>query len=510
MPIVDVVGIGPVELPDGMSKDEMAAALDKLPMPKFKPTAQDAGNVINSDVPTVVGTRPNAVNPQPVERPRTMLDRVKAAYEIPTALAASAVTEPLSQLYGIARSIPEAISTGQAPAPIGQQYAKQAAEALRYKPSSPVSQDVLQSVGDVLTEAKVPLYTPMGGVLPGMAQAAKPARLQVSNILRDEANLIKESATPPIQNAIQAARPVVEQARDMAQPVVNRMAEALRSKPKLDVDELAKNAPSMEDLSARSTALFNIAKESGVELNPNYFANMMKSVGKDLRAEGYDARLMPKVAVALEEMQNAKIPKDFQELKTLRKFVQNAQKSADPDERRVASILKAEFDDYVANIPDSSVIGGDKLGLRAWKEARDTYARMSKSEIFTDMLEAAELDKTKFSMSGAENSLATQLRNLAKNEKKMRLFTPLEQEAIRQAAQGGNIQNMLRIIGKFAPNSAVSSIPALLTTSISGPLGLGLTAGAYGARYGATKMRKRDVEKLAEVMRASKKPIDGE
>jgi hypothetical protein len=34
MPIIEVVGIGNVELPDGMSKEQMAAALNKLPKPK--------------------------------------------------------------------------------------------------------------------------------------------------------------------------------------------------------------------------------------------------------------------------------------------------------------------------------------------------------------------------------------------------------------------------------------------------------------------------------------------
>ena len=118
------------------------------------------------------------------------------------------------------------------------------------------------------------------------------------------------------------------------------------------------------------------------------------------------------------------------------------------------------------------------------------------------MLEKAELDKTKFSMSGTENSLTAQLRNLAKNDKKMRLFTPLEQQAIKQASKGSTKQNLLRLFGKFAPTSAVSSIPALLATSVSGPVGLALTAGSMGARYGATKMRKSDVENLSALMRA--------
>jgi hypothetical protein len=123
------------------------------------------------------------------------------------------------------------------------------------------------------------------------------------------------------------------------------------------------------------------------------------------------------------------------------------------------------------------------------------------------MLEKAELDKTKFSMSGTENALTSQLRNLAKNDKKMRLFTPLEQEAIKQALKGSTKQNVLRLFGKFAPTSAVSSIPALLATSVSGPVGLAMTAGAMGSRVAATKMRKSDVKNLAALMRAGGKKV---
>jgi hypothetical protein len=466
---------------------------------------QTQGNIINSDVPTVVGSQPNAVNPQPVQKPVSMMDRIKTLYEVPTAIAGSAITEPLAQAYGIVRSIPEAISTGQAPAPIGAKYAQQASEAMQYKPTSPESQAVLGTIGQGLEAAKLPPYLGNIGVIPSMQKFAKPATNQMVTALRNEANMVNEAVQPTIQRGVEAVRPVVNKAVEIAQPVASKMANALRSEPKIDIAGIAKTAPAAEDLAMQSSSLFKQAKESGVELNPQYFSNMMKSVGKDLRSEGYDARLMPKVGVALEEMQNASIPKDFEELSTLRKFIQNAQKSVDPDERRIASILKADFDDYIANIPDSSVIGGDKAGLKAWKEARDTYAKMSKSEIFTDMLENAELDKTKFSMSGAENSLTSQLRNLAKNDKKMRLFTKEEQAAIKQASKGTNTQNALRLFGKFAPTSAVSSIPALLTTSVSGPLGLGMTAGSMAARYGATKMRKSDVNQLAAMMRAGLK-----
>jgi hypothetical protein len=279
------------------------------------------------------------------------------------------------------------------------------------------------------------------------------------------------------------------------------------------------DAPTAEFLSNRATELFTKAKDSGVVLNTKDFANTMKTIGKDLRNEGYDAELYPKVAKALKNLQDAKTPKDFTELQVLRKFIQNAQAGAgDNVERKIATMLKNEFDNYVANIPESSIKSGSKEGLAVWKEARDTYSKMSKAEVFEDMLKRAEFDKTKFTQSGEENSLTMQLRNLAKNPKQMRLFTTDEQKAIEEAAKGGNFQNALRFVGKFAPTSVISTslgggTGAAIGSMIGGTGGAALGAAivpAIGgiAREGATAMRKNQLETLAELMRSGGKGTD--
>jgi hypothetical protein len=176
--------------------------------------------------------------------------------------------------------------------------------------------------------------------------------------------------------------------------------------------------------------------------------------------------------------------------------------------RSIATNLKEDFDSYLATIPESSVTSGSKEGLNAWKEARDTYAKLSKSEIFTDMLEKAELDKSKFTQSGMENSLAAQLRNLAKNDKKMRMFTPEEQEAIKQAAKGGTMQNMLKFYGRFTPSGPVSGMFAGGMIYANPWLGIPLELGAIAARKKATKMRKQDIENLAAFVRAGGKKAE--
>jgi hypothetical protein len=456
--------------PKGASQDEVIAQAQKLYKPQE--VQRTMGTNISRDVPNVI-TAQNRGSVAPVEQPTSMMDKLKALYEVPATIGSAAIAQPVGAAYGVAKGIlgpknPQAMQEAQ-------QAGGQLAQKLQYQPTSPASQDVLQGIGGAMETAKVPPYLGNIGVIPSMAQAG------------------------------QMVKPLAQEARQVAQPAVNTMAQALRREP-----SILKTAPSAEQLAQNSKNLFTSAKESGVELNAKDFATNMAGIGKELRNEGYDPRLYPKLAVALDEMTQAGIPKDFNELSTLRKFIQGAQKSADPDERRLATILKDDFDTYVSNIPESSVVGGSKQGLADWKQARDTYAKLSKSEVFTDMLENAQLDKSKFSMSGMENSLAQQLRQLSKNDKKMRLFTADEQEAIKKAAKGGVGQNALRFVGKFAPTSAVSSIPALLATSVSGPAGLAATAASMGARIGATKMRKSDVEKLAALMRAGKQGAENE
>jgi hypothetical protein len=192
---------------------------------------EQGGNVINTDVPTVVGSRPNAVNPQPQARPVTMMDRVKALYEVPTAIAGAMVTEPLSMAYGVARSIPEAISTGGNAPDIANKYYKQASQAMQYQPTSPVSQEALGNIGEALTAAKIPAYTPFIGKIPSAMQAASavrpiiqetviPAGRKMAGALRNEGQMIQE-AVQPVTSTIAGA----------VEPVTSRIASALRREP---------------------------------------------------------------------------------------------------------------------------------------------------------------------------------------------------------------------------------------------------------------------------------------
>ena len=261
-------------------------------------------------------------------------------------------------------------------------------------------------------------------------------------------------------------------------------------------------ALSTQALDRIATDRYDQLQKSGVQLKTDEFVGAMDDIAKGLRQEGYTPKAFPKVAGAIEELTSTAQPKDWTELQALRKMIRSGQKSIEPEERRMSSILLDEYDNYLMTVPKDSIASGDmKNAGQLWSEARNAYSRMKKSEVFEDMLNEAKLDKSKFTQSGEENSLAKQLRQLAKNDKKMRLFTKDEQDAIEQAAKGGNVQNMLKFFGRFAPTGVVPVGLSVGTTALAPMIGIPLTIGAAGSRGLATNMRRGSVEDLANMMR---------
>lgn len=146
----------------------------------FDPDAYLAsqGNIINTDVPTVVGQVPN---PPPVQTPkRTMMDRVKALYEVPLTAASAAVAGPVSSVYGAYKSVtsPE-FGTTQG-TQVGQQAASDLARRMTYQPTSPVAQEFLQDVGQTMEAAKLPPIIPTTGMLPSYARMVGATQPMVS------------------------------------------------------------------------------------------------------------------------------------------------------------------------------------------------------------------------------------------------------------------------------------------------------------------------------------------
>jgi hypothetical protein len=186
----EITLIGPV----GASQKDVIAQAQKL----YKPTPIDRGNIINTDVPTVVGSRPNAVNPQPEQAPRKMGDYVKALYEVPATVISGAAAPFIGVGAGIAENIREGTNKRVDRPELAQRFT--------FEPTSPVSVDALESLGGALDVAKIPAYVPTIGT------AARATQQTVKT-------------TAPLASG---NLPSFNQVTQTVKPAVNRLADALR------------------------------------------------------------------------------------------------------------------------------------------------------------------------------------------------------------------------------------------------------------------------------------------
>ena len=174
------------DVPEGTTKAQLEAKL--AGSVALKTTA------LQPDVPLVASQMPKQV---PIEEPKTsMMDKLKALYEVPATIGSGMVAQPVGAAYGVAKGIlgpktPQAMQEAQ-------QAGGELAQKLQFQPTSPASVNALQSIGGALEASKLPPYLNSIGAIPSAIQAGN------------------------------VARPTVNQAIQTAKPAISTMAQALR------------------------------------------------------------------------------------------------------------------------------------------------------------------------------------------------------------------------------------------------------------------------------------------
>lgn len=237
--------------------------------------------------------------------------------------------------------------------------------------------------------------------------------------------------------------------------------------------------PSSQDLADQAGALYQAARQSGVQASPQMSTNIANTIDGIARAEnvvlpsGKVNSTYPKISGVLNVFDEYKgLPLDVGQMQAIRRNLQDAAKSLDPGERRVATIMLGEFDDFATGVAPELA------------EASNLYWRAKTGELIDEAIELANNRSSQYTTSGMENALRTQFRQLNAKIIKGQLkgINPELAEQIRLVAEGSPIQNFARNVGKFAVRGPVSGLPATLAGGAGfgagGPVGAALAAGA--------------------------------
>lgn len=253
--------------------------------------------------------------------------------------------------------------------------------------------------------------------------------------------------------------------------------------------------PTTQELADQAGALYTAARQSGVQASPQMSQNIASTMESIARSEnvrlpsGKVNQTYPKIAGVLNVFEEyAGLPMDVGQMQAIRRNLQDAAKSLDPGERRIATLMLGEFDDFAQGVAPELA------------EASELYWKSKLGEMIEEAIDLAENRSGQYSQSGMENALRTQFRQMnAKIIKgQLRGIPPELAEQIRLVADGSPIQNFARGVGKFAVRGPVSGvIPALLGTggfAAGGPVGAAMGAGAVAL---PGEVGKRLAERMA-------------
>lgn len=265
----------------------------------------------------------------------------------------------------------------------------------------------------------------------------------------------------------------------------------------------AKNAPSTEELRAMGRALYDQVEDAGVSVRPDRVQATAQRISDMLRSEGADEILTPntaRVSRVFSEAGEGVNTVDFRELDRLRRIAGNAA-SANPANRpdtRLSTMAIQGLDDFVRNLGPDDIDAGDLQTLQeVLPKARDTWARMSRSQTIDDAIEASQ-----HYLSGGSSGIRNQFSRILKSPSLSRGFSEAEKRAMERVINGSIPEKFLHLfgggLGQFATigGGVAAGSPAGLQGALVG--GAAGAATAAGVRKASEALSNRN----AEVVRA--------
>jgi len=237
--------------------------------------------------------------------------------------------------------------------------------------------------------------------------------------------------------------------------------------------------PTTQELADQAASLYQAARASGVTASPQMTTGIADTIEGIARAEnvllpsGRVNQTYPKLSGVLNVFDEYKgKPLDVGQMQAIRRNLQDAAKSLDPGERRVATLMLGEFDDFATGVAPELA------------EASNLYWKSKMGELIEETIDLATNRSSQYSQSGMDNALRTQFRQLNAQiiKGRVRGITPELAEQIARVAEGGPIENFARAVGKFSVRGPVSAVIPTLAAGAGfgagGPVGAALGAGA--------------------------------
>lgn len=231
-------------------------------------------------------------------------------------------------------------------------------------------------------------------------------------------------------------------------------------------------APASKDLKASYKAAQQSPEVQGLVFNPQAATNEASRIAQVLERNPNSFRDRNVPQTFREVREGLPNSMSFDDLNAVRKNLNDvAQANRGMPEAVAAGVAKKELDNFLENLRQPDVLLGDAQKAAAtMRRGNADYAAAKRADLLDEAVAKAERQAGR---AGAgqnfENALRQQLSRIRENPKKIAGFNAEERKLMDKIIKGSFGGNILRHIGKLAPNGVVS-------TSLGGGIGAGVGA----------------------------------
>lgn len=261
---------------------------------------------------------------------------------------------------------------------------------------------------------------------------------------------------------------------------------------------------SMDEIRTRASQAYRTMENEGVTLRPTSVQGLFNRAEKALVQENFNPALDAHrpVAQVIQQIRgmagNRRV--SFTELEQMRSAMNGLKNDINPATRKYAGQFVSQIDDYLANISPRDVMpgttGSAETASKAVTAARRDWRNMSRAGTIEDALNVAEARALDPKASEGE-LIRRQLINLVANKNKMRVFSEREQNAIKSVAKGPFVDPLLTLAARFNPERSQLMAGAQVAGAITNPaIAASVAAGGFAADKLQGLLRSRSANRL--------------
>lgn len=277
-------------------------------------------------------------------------------------------------------------------------------------------------------------------------------------------------------------------------------------------------APTTQDLRTLADLAFNKADKAGVIIHPQAFDELKQDVTHSLGEFGYDPALQPGIKPVLDRLDSAAandVGTTLKGLMNIRRVAGHAASDVtNPSQQAAASHIIDHIDNFIQDLPErpGALIGGDAgAAATATRQAMELWSRMRKSETIDRAMENARIKAGRNDVPNIDRAMRAEISSILLNPRRSRGFTNYEKELMAKVAMGAPVQNFLRKVGKFSPESgfipAAWGMMSASRAAFGDPFGLAEVAPSVAglvARPIANAMTEGNIARLQNAIRLGK------